>query len=56
MAKQFEDFLDEDECCLNCGEFAYSQSKTPGICKSCLFISSKEELLSNNVSRELGML
>jgi hypothetical protein len=35
MSRQFEDFIDEDECCLNCGEIAYTPSKTMGICQDC---------------------
>ena len=35
MSRQFEDFMDEDECCLNCGEIAYTPSKVMGICKDC---------------------
>jgi len=35
MAKDFEEFLDEDECCLECGEIAYTQSKILGVCMDC---------------------
>jgi hypothetical protein len=35
MSRQFEEFLDEDECCLNCGEIDYTPSKVMGICKFC---------------------
>jgi hypothetical protein len=36
MAKDWEEFLDEDECCLNCGEMNYIPSRTPGICVECV--------------------
>lgn len=35
MARDFEEFLDEDECCLECGEIAYTQSKILGVCMDC---------------------
>ena len=35
MARQIEDFWDEDECCLSCGTLNYRESRTPGICVSC---------------------
>ena len=35
VARDFEDFLDEDECCLECGEIDYTPSKTIGICLDC---------------------
>lgn len=36
MAKDWEDYLDEDECCLNCGEIDFQPSKTPGVCLNCM--------------------
>lgn len=35
MAKKFEDLMDEDEACLNCGEMHYHVSKTSGLCLEC---------------------
>jgi hypothetical protein len=35
VARDFEDWLDEDECCLECGEIDYAMSKTPGLCVDC---------------------
>lgn len=35
MSRQFEDLLDEDECCLNCGELDYRPSKIMGLCFDC---------------------
>ena len=35
IAGNFEEFLDEDECCLECGEIAYTQSKILGVCMDC---------------------
>lgn len=43
MARDFEDFLDEDECCLNCGEIDYVPSKTMGVCIDC-----RNELMSGD--------
>jgi hypothetical protein len=47
VAKDWEDYLDEDECCLNCGEIDFQPSKTPGVCLDCmadLTAGFKEEL------------
>lgn len=35
MAKDFEDYMFEDECCLNCGELDFEPSKIPGVCREC---------------------
>jgi len=35
MGSQWEDYLDEDEACLNCGSVPFHQSKTLGICQEC---------------------
>lgn len=35
MAKGYEEYLDEDEACLECGELNYMPSKTPGLCHGC---------------------
>lgn len=35
MAKGYEEYFDEDECCLECGEPDFESSKTPGLCKEC---------------------
>lgn len=35
MSRQFEDLLDEDECCLNCGEPDFKASKIMGLCIDC---------------------
>ena len=35
MSRQFEDLLDEDECCLNCGELDFKPSKIMGLCITC---------------------
>jgi len=35
MSRQFEDLLDEDECCLNCGELDFKASKIMGLCINC---------------------
>jgi hypothetical protein len=37
MSRQFEEFLDEDECCLNCGELDFRPSKIMGLCFSCFY-------------------
>jgi len=46
MARDFEEFLDEDECCLNCGEIDYNPSKTMGICMDC-----HDELMTGEFSQ-----
>jgi NMD protein affecting ribosome stability and mRNA decay len=43
MSRQFEDLLDEDECCLNCGELDYRPSKIMGLCFDC-FTDPKRSL------------
>jgi hypothetical protein len=57
MARQYEEFLDEDECCLGCGKDHYRQSRTLGICVDCaspnLSGSSGETFLDE--AEELGM-
>jgi len=54
MSKQFEDFLDEDECCLNCGELDFKPSKIMGLCQDCFNnpkdyydLTNKDEGLKN---------
>lgn len=49
MARDFEDYPEEDECCLECGEIAYTPSKTRGICKECW-----DELTIQDESRPLA--
>ena len=51
MARSFEDWMDEDEACLNCGETHFHQSKTPGICTECageLMEQSQPRVLANH--------
>ena len=36
MAKDSEDYWYEDDCCMNCGEPDFHQSKTLGICIDCV--------------------
>jgi hypothetical protein len=50
VAKDFEDYMFEDECCLNCGEIDYTPSKTPGICSDCL--SSNGSIEEDSIERE----
>lgn len=45
MARQFEDLLDEDECCLECGTFNYRASRVDGLCIHCL---NREETQEEN--------
>lgn len=35
MAKGYEEYFDEDECCLECGEPNFEASKIPGVCYDC---------------------
>lgn len=35
MAKDSEEYWYEDDCCMNCGEINFHQSKTVGICIDC---------------------
>lgn len=36
MAKDFEEYMFEDDCCLNCGELDYEPSRIPGVCRDCM--------------------
>lgn len=49
MARDFEDYPEEDDCCLECGEISYTASKTPGICFDCW-----DELTVQNEIRPLA--
>ena len=40
MAKDFEDYMFEDEACLNCGELNYKPSQIPGVCRECMLDNS----------------
>lgn len=50
MARDFEEFLDEDECCLECGEISYTQSKILGVCMDCA-----DSLMARDTAKDIGV-
>jgi hypothetical protein len=52
MAKDFEEYMFEDECCLNCGELNYIPSRTPGVCRECMIDNSGAERTLENVEKK----